>query len=134
MRTLLTCTLLALTLPGCKKEELVTPKPVEVAQAPKESPRPAEPAKPAGNRIDMEVTGEGFVPANVKVKAGEPVTLVVTRKTDETCATELLIDGTDINTPLPLNKPVEIAWTPTKAGAVKFGCAMYKMIGGVLLV
>jgi plastocyanin domain-containing protein len=121
MRTLITCMLLTLALPGCKKEEV---KPAEpVVQAP-----------PKTNRITLEVTGDGFVPSNVKVKAGEPVTLVVTRKTDETCATDLLIEGTDINTPLPLNKAVEIAWTPTKAGAVKFGCAMDKMIGGVLLV
>lgn len=131
MRTLLTCTLLALALPGCKKEEIVTPKPIEVAKTPVEAPKTAG---PTGTRIPMEVTGDGFVPSNVKVKAGEPVTLVVTRKTDETCATELLIEGTDINTPLPLNKPVEIAWTPAKAGSVKFGCAMDKMIGGVLLV
>jgi plastocyanin domain-containing protein len=82
----------------------------------------------------MEVTGDGFVPSNVTLKAGEAVTFVVTRKTDETCATDLLIDGTDIKVALPLDKPVEIAWTPTKAGKVKFGCAMDMMIGGVLLV
>ena len=29
---------------------------------------------------------------------------------------------------------VEVTWTPTKAGKVKFGCAMDMMIGGVLLV
>jgi plastocyanin domain-containing protein len=82
----------------------------------------------------MAVTDDGFVPANVKVKAGEPVTLVITRKTDETCATEILIDGTDIKTSLPLNKPAEVAWTPAKPGTVKFGCAMDKMVGGQLLV
>jgi len=36
--------------------------------------------------------------------------------------------------PLPLNKAVEVAWTPTKAGKVKFGCAMDMMVSGVLLV
>jgi plastocyanin domain-containing protein len=133
MRTLIFSTLLFLTLPACKKEEVVVAKPVEVAR-PVEAPKPVEAAKPADSRISMAVTDEGFVPANVKVKAGVPVTLVITRKTDETCATEILIDGTDIKTPLPLNQPVEVAWTPTKPGAVKFGCAMDKMIGGVLLV
>ncbi|MDP2276362.1 MAG: hypothetical protein Q8K32_36825 [Archangium sp.] len=38
-----------------------------------------------------------------------------------------LIDG-------PLNQAVEVARMPTNAGAVKFGCAMETMIGGVLLV
>ncbi|MDP1822967.1 MAG: cupredoxin domain-containing protein [Archangium sp.] len=140
MRTPLALTLLTLTLAACKKDEAL-PKP-PVAEAPK-AVVAAEPAKPeaapapaaaAGNRISMEVTGDGFVPANVTVKAGTPVTLVITRKTDETCATDILIDGTDIKVALPLNKPVEVAWTPTKAGKVKFGCAMDMMIGGVLLV
>ena len=36
--------------------------------------------------VTMEVTSEGFVPAQVKVKANQPVKLVVTRKTDRTCA------------------------------------------------
>ncbi|MFT3706765.1 MAG: cupredoxin domain-containing protein [Archangium sp.] len=92
-------------------------------------------AKPAGaRRIEMAVTTDGFVPSNVTLKANEPVTLVVTRKTDETCATEILIDGTDIKADLPLDKPVEVAWTPKTPGKIKFGCAMDKMIGGILLV
>lgn len=145
MRTLLALTLLTLTLVGCKKEEAVAPKPAEIAkplvEAPKAAPtveaavKPPEPAaQPGARTIAMEVTDEGFVPANLKLKAGEPVTLVITRKTDETCATAILIDGTDIKKDLPLNKPVEVAYTPAKAGKVKFGCAMDMMIGGVLLV
>lgn len=122
MRTLLCLTLFILMLPGCKKDEAVV-KPAEAI------------AKPAPARtISMAVTDEGFVPANIQVKALEPVTLVITRKTDATCATEILIEGTDIKKPLPLNQPVEVLWTPAKAGKVKFGCAMDMMIGGVLLV
>ena len=121
MRTLLPLILLNLTLAACTKDEAVLSKPLGVA-------------KPITNKIALAVTDEGFVPANVKVKAGEPVTLVITRKTDETCATEILIEGTDIKQPLPLNQPVEVAWTPTKPGKVKFGCAMDMMIGGLLLV
>lgn len=133
MRPLLILSI-TLALAACKKEEATpTPKPAE-------APKPAEVVKvapaPAGGprTITLEVTGDGFVPANITLKANEPVKFVVTRKTDETCATDLLIDGTDIKVPLPLDKPVEVAWTPTKAGKVKFGCAMDMMIGGVLLV
>ncbi len=122
MRTRLGLTLLFLTLPGCKKEQAAAIPPVETA-------------RPAGSKtVVMAVTDDGFVPSNVTVKANEPVTLIITRKTEETCATEILIDGTDIKKALPLNQAVEVAWTPTRAGAVKFGCAMDKMIGGVLLV
>jgi len=83
--------------------------------------------------VTMEVTGEGFVPAQVKVKAGQPVKLVVTRKTDRTCATEIVIKDFGINKPLPLNQPVEITFTPTKAGKLRYACAM-DMIAGVIIV
>jgi plastocyanin domain-containing protein len=92
----------------------------------------AKPAPP--RRVALAVVAEGFVPDAVPLKAGEPVTLVVTRKTDETCATDLLIEGTEIKVALPLNAPVEVAYTPAKTGKVKFGCAMDMMVSGVLLV
>ncbi len=135
MRTPLVLALAVVGLLACKKEES-TPTPVAAALKPAEAPKPAvAPSPSTGPRsIALAVTEDGFVPGNVTVKAGEPVTLVVTRKTDETCATDFLIDGTDIKRALPLNTPVEIAWTPAKAGKVKFGCAMDMMIGGVLLV
>jgi plastocyanin domain-containing protein len=83
--------------------------------------------------VTMEVTVEGFVPAQVKVKAGQPVKLVVTRKTDRTCATEIVIKDFGINKPLPLNQPIEITFTPSKAGKLRYACAM-DMIAGVIMV
>lgn len=108
---------------GCTKDEAAT------ARAEKTAVKPATPRV-----IALEVTADGFSPDNIALKANEPVKFVVTRKTDETCATDLLIDGTDIKVPLPLNSAVEVAWTPTKAGKVKFGCAMDYMVGGMLVV
>jgi plastocyanin domain-containing protein len=91
-------------------------------------------AGPKGLTVDMKVTEKGFEPGSVKVKKGEPVTLVITRTTDKTCATEILIDETSVNTKLPLNKAVKVSFTPKKSGELKYGCAMGKMIGGVLTV
>ena len=102
------------------------------AAPPKPAPTPA--AAPAGKTIEMSVTDKGFEPAVVKVKKGEPVTLVITRKTEKTCATEIVIDEEKISTKLPLNKAVTVSFTPKKAGDIKYGCAMGKMIGGVLKV
>jgi plastocyanin domain-containing protein len=82
----------------------------------------------------MKVTDKGFEPATVTVKKGEPVTLVITRTTDHTCATDIVIDDYGINTKLPLNKAVTVTFTPKKAGDLQYGCAMGKMIGGVLKV
>jgi len=123
-----TCTsigaVVLLALASCKEP------PAPVAAAPVAKPAPP----PVARRVALKVTADGFVPDAVPLKAGEPVTLVVTRTTDETCATDLLIEGTDLKVALPLNAPVEVAYTPTRAGKVKFGCAMEMMVSGVLLV
>ncbi|HEY6001523.1 MAG TPA: cupredoxin domain-containing protein [Anaeromyxobacter sp.] len=88
-------------------------------------------ATPATYQIS--VTSDGFVPASIKVKRGEPVRLVVTRKTDRTCATEIVIKDHGINQPLPLDKPVTVELTPKKSGQVRYACGM-DMIYGVLQV
>jgi plastocyanin domain-containing protein len=75
--------------------------------------KPADSQKGQEQVVTMQVTSEGFVPAQVKVKAGQPVKLIVTRKTDVTCAKEIVIKDFGINKPLPLNQPVEITFTPT---------------------
>jgi plastocyanin domain-containing protein len=126
-----------LSVVACKKDEAkpAEVKPAEAQKAPVVEAKPAEPAKAASVRtIELKVTEDGFQPGNITLKKDEAVKFVVTRVTDATCATELLIDGTDIKAELPLNKPVEIAWTPKAAGQVKFGCAMNMMVSGMLLV
>jgi len=91
------------------------------------------PTKSAAQVIEMSVTEEGFVPAQVKVKAGQPVKLIVTRKTARTCATEIVIKDFGIKQSLPLNQAVEVTFTPTKAGSFRYACAM-DMIAGVIIV
>ncbi len=90
-------------------------------------------AQPGGGAIEVSVTGEGFVPARIHVKKGEKVRLVVTRKTERTCATEIVIRDAGINQQLPLNKPVVVEFTPAKAGTLRYACGM-DMISGVLVV
>ena len=97
--------------------------------------KPAAPAaKPAPRVIPLTVTEHGYEPSPVKLKKGEPVKLVLTRKTEQTCATEIVMKEHGIHTPLPLNTPVEVTFTPEKTGTLKYGCAMGMMISGVFLV
>jgi plastocyanin domain-containing protein len=104
-------------------------------EAPKEAAKPAaKDAGKAGQTVEMKVTDKGFEPANVTVKKDQPVTLVITRVTERTCATEIVIDDYGVNTKLPLNTPVNVIFTPKKTGDLKYGCAMGKMIGGVLKI
>lgn len=86
-----------------------------------------------GQAHEIAVTSEGFVPARIAVKRGEPVKLVVTRKTDRTCAKEIVIKDYGIQRALPLNEPVTIEFTPEKSGEVRYACGM-DMITGVVVV
>lgn len=79
------------------------------------------------------MTEEGFTPANTKVKKGEPVNLIITRKTDKTCAKDINIPDYGVKRELPLNTPVTIALTPKKSGQIKYSCGM-GMLGCVLSV
>ena len=89
---------------------------------------------PLANDVALTVTDKGFEPQNLRVKKGEPVKLVITRTSDATCATEIVIDEHAIKTPLPLNQAVTVTFTPKASGELKYGCAMDKMIGGIIKV
>ncbi len=83
--------------------------------------------------VEMSVTSDGFVPSKVKALKGEKLRLVVTRKTDKTCAQEIVIPNYGINQPLPLGKPVTVELTPKASGEITYACGM-NMVTGVILV
>lgn len=103
------------------------------AAAPTQKPASAPAAKNGVNTVELAVTSKGFEPANVKVKAGQPVRLVVTRKTDKTCATEIVVADLGINQPLPLDTPVTVEFTPSESGTLRYACAMDHISGLVTI-
>ena len=90
-------------------------------------------APPAGGPVAIAVTARGFEPRTVKAQVGKPLTMVVTRKVERTCATEIVIKDYGIDQPLPLDQPVKVTFTPTKPGKVRFACGM-DMIAGKIAV
>ncbi|HEU4724964.1 MAG TPA: cupredoxin domain-containing protein, partial [Candidatus Eisenbacteria bacterium] len=84
-------------------------------------------------RVAVEVTQDGFVPSEIPAKAGQPITLVVTRKTDLTCAKQIIFADLGVEKELPMNQAVEVTVTPTKAGDLRFACSM-DMVAGKLVV
>ena len=80
----------------------------------------------------IEVNGEGFQPSTIKLKAGVPAKVTFMRKTDETCAKEVVIKDYNIDRKLPLNEPVTVEFTPRK-GEFIFACGM-DMLKGKLIV
>ena len=113
-------------LTSCKKKDESAPK--APATAPTQSADTA--------RFDIKVTEKGFEPEDVSVPAGKPVTIVFERKTDQTCAKQVVLtmdDGQKIEKELPLNTPVEIATTFPKAGKLAYACGM-DMLKGTITV
>ena len=108
MRTLLASALLGVTLllaPGCSRD--------------------------TGGPVKITVTKNGYEPPTIQAKAGQPLTLVVTRTSDETCATEFFLPEENLNVPLPLNQPVTITFTPKQAGKLRYSCAMRMFFGDI---
>ncbi len=99
----------------------------EPAQAGMSMPMPM----PAPQVVEIAVTSAGFVPAHVTVDAGRPVKLVVTRRTDRTCATEIVMKDFGVDRSLPLDRKVEVTVTPAKPGSYRFTCGM-GMVAGVI--
>ena len=86
-----------------------------------------------GGEIHVDVTDKGFEPADVKVPAGQAVTLVMTRKTDQTCAKEVVFASLNQRYPLPLNQSVRIALPASQRGTLSYECGM-KMLGGHVVI
>ncbi|MEP6652955.1 MAG: cupredoxin domain-containing protein [Myxococcales bacterium] len=126
---------------SCKRTEPAATAPAVMPTAPPPvvgvPPGSAAAPVPAGapaSRVVVQLTEEGFVPSQILAQAGKPITLAITRKTNKTCAHEILFKGQPGKTDLPLDKEVEVTYTPKAAGTVPFGCAMGMMVGGALEV
>lgn len=83
--------------------------------------------------VEVQVTKKGFEPSTIEVAAGTDLTLNITRKTKSTCAKKVTVAGMDIEKELPLDKTVAVDLGTIEKGEVKFGCAMGKMLGGLIV-
>lgn len=99
----------------------------------RESPsvRPAKPART--QEVSIAVTEAGFVPSTVTVRKGVPIVLVVTRKTDQTCATQAVFPTIKKTVDLPLNKPVRVSLPAQSAGSLSYACGMGMLHGEVVV-
>mgnify|MGYP001308147265 FL=1 len=80
---------------------------------------------PAGPKeIQVAVTDMGFQPNAITIKKGQAAVLVMTRKTNQTCATEAIFAETGRKYDLPLNQPVRIDLTGVSPGTLHWACGM----------
>lgn len=88
------------------------------------------PACEKGDRNDppgtVRVTadGKGFKPSSVTFKKGTPATLVFTRTTDDTCATEVVFPDLNVKKELPKGQAVAITIPTEKERTLTFQCGM----------
>ena len=81
----------------------------------------------------ITVTKDGFTPSTVTLRAGAPARLTFVRVTDETCAKEIVVASLNVKRALPLNKPVDIDFTPGKAATIEFVCGMAMFKGSIVI-
>jgi plastocyanin domain-containing protein len=80
---------------------------------------------PAGPKeIQVTVTDMGFQPKDITIAKGQAAVLVITRKTDSTCATEAVFAETGKKYDLPLNQAVRIDLAGVSPGTLHYACAM----------
>ena len=84
-----------------------------------------------GCAVNVTVTKAGFVPSKIPAKKGEVLNLVVTRKVDGTCATEIVQKEQGVNAPLPLGQPVAVTLTAPSDGKLQFSCAHGHITGEI---
>ena len=87
----------------------------------------------AAAEVHVDVTDNGFEPAEVKAPAGRAFTLVMTRRTDKTCATEVEFASLKQKYALPLNQPVRIPLPASQPGTLNYECGMGMLEGKVVL-
>ena len=76
---------------------------------------------------------QGYEPATVTLRAGTPARITFVRTTDKTCGTEVVVPSLNIRRALPLNEPVAIEFTPSKAGEIAFLCGMGMLKGAIVV-
>jgi len=82
--------------------------------------------------IQVSVTEKGFEPNEIHVKKGDDVTLMITRRVESTCATEVVIGDGAIREMLPLNQTVRVALGKVERAETKVACGMDMIKGSVV--
>jgi len=100
-------------------------------------PTPSAPTRALpGTPVAITVTNKGFEPDHILVEKGVETQLVFTRKTEETCAKDVVLTiaaDNQIRKDLPMNQPVTITATFPVSGELRYACGM-DMISGVITV
>lgn len=107
--------------------------PFVVQIAPAKQQTAAKAAEVPAGAIKVTVSGDGYEPAAIEVKKGQPVRLAFYRADAENCGGEVVFPKLNIRKKLPVGETVVVEITPPEAGEIAFTCGM-KMYQGALIV
>lgn len=88
--------------------------------------------KITSSTIGITVDG-GYTPSQFEVQKGKPITLKILRKDPSSCLDQLIIPEWNITKALPLNKELEITFTPNEVGEFPFHCGMNMFHGKIIV-
>ena len=89
----------------------------------------------AGGVQEVTVTVQGgYVPADVRVKAGAPVRLVFDRQETSGCSEEVVLPDFGIKRYLPAYEKTAVEFTPERAGTYEFTCGLSMLRGRLTVV
>jgi len=84
----------------------------------------ASASAPTEGVVAVTADQDGFKPSSVTFKKGAPATLVFTRTTDQTCATEVVFPELDLKKELPKGTAVSVPIPTDKERSLTFQCGM----------
>ena len=98
----------------------------------------AHPAVTAANRQGVQeariVVQGGYQPADVQVRAGEPVRLLFDRRETSSCSEEVLVVDFGVKRFLAPHATTAVEFTPTTPGTFEFTCGMGMLRGRISVV
>jgi plastocyanin domain-containing protein len=83
--------------------------------------------------VQLTVSESGFAPLEVSARQGVPLTLLVTRVSEASCAREIIIPEAGVRRSLPVREEVGITFTPERRGEMRYTCCE-DMVGGKIVV
>ena len=83
--------------------------------------------------IKVTVSGDGYEPASIPVKKGQPVKLAFYRADGGNCGGEVFFSKQNIRKKLPVGETVLVELTPSEAGEISFACGMDMMRGKLVV-
>ena len=86
----------------------------------------------SGSVINIKVDG-GYSPSVISATKGKATTLKILRTDPSSCLDQLIIPQWNIVKALPLNKELEITFTPDEIGEFPFHCGMNMFHGKIIV-